>query len=48
MGVSLGNGFYNPLPMRMWGGRNIREELPVGRPVFIAKLILRHKDGESP
>ena len=46
MGVSLGNGFYNPLPMRMWGGRNIREELPVGRPVFIAVLILRHKNGE--
>jgi len=47
IGVSLGNGFYNPLPMRMWGGRNIREEMPVGRPVFIAKLILRNKGGES-
>ena len=47
IGVCLGNGFYNPLPMRMWGGRNIRLELPVGRPVFIAKLILRYRDGET-
>jgi len=47
IGVILGNGFYNPLPMRMWGGRNIRTELTVGRPVFIARLVLREKDGNT-
>jgi len=24
LGVSLGNGFYNPLPLRKWGRRNLR------------------------
>lgn len=47
LGVSLGNGFYNPLPMKMWGGRNLRTELPVGRPVFIAKLVLKKKNGRT-
>lgn len=38
IGVSLGNGWYNPLPLRMWGHLNIRKSLPVGRPCFIAQL----------
>ncbi len=46
IGVTLGNGFYNPLPMRMWGGLNLREALPVGNPVFIAKLVLTMKNGQ--
>jgi len=25
LGVSLGNGFYNPLPLRKWGRRNLRK-----------------------
>ena len=40
IGVTLGNGFYNPLPLRMWGRRNLRDVLNVGRPVFIGKIIL--------
>ncbi len=47
IGVTLGNGFYNPLPLRMWGRRNLRKVLNVGRPVFIAKLVLRQKDGNT-
>lgn len=47
LGVSLGNGFYNPLPMRKWGRRNLREDLSVGKPVFIAKLHIRYKNGDS-
>ncbi|MDX2415561.1 MAG: family 78 glycoside hydrolase catalytic domain [Bacteroidales bacterium] len=47
LGVTLGNGFYNPLPMKMWGGRNIRTELPVGRPVFIARLVLKDNKGRE-
>jgi alpha-L-rhamnosidase len=47
MGVMLGNGFYNPLPLRMWGRRNLREELTIGRPVFIAKLLVLYEDGTT-
>lgn len=47
LGVSLGNGFYNPLPMRKWGRRNLREDLTVGKPVFIAKLLIVYKNGDS-
>jgi len=45
MGVSLGNGFYNPLPLKMWGHLNLRETLTVGKPCFIAKIILEYNDG---
>jgi alpha-L-rhamnosidase len=45
IGVTLGNGFFNPLPMKMWGRLNLRKQLPVGRPVFIAKLKLEYLDG---
>ena len=46
IGVSLGNGFYNPLPLRMWGNLNLREKLSVGRPKLIAKLVLTYADGK--
>ncbi len=45
LGLRLGNGWYNPLPLRMWGGKNIREALPTGRPRAIALLIVEHTDG---
>lgn len=44
-GIILGNGWYNPLPLLMWGGRNIREALPVGRPRFISQLNIEYSDG---
>jgi alpha-L-rhamnosidase len=47
LGVSLGNGFYNPLPLRKWGHRNLRNDLPVGKPTFIAKLIITYNNGQS-
>ena len=47
LGVSLGNGFYNPLPLRKWGRRNLREDIAVGKPVFIAKLHISYKNGSS-
>jgi alpha-L-rhamnosidase len=47
LGVTLGNGFYNPLPMKMWGRRNLRLVVPVGRPVFIARLKLEYSDGKT-
>ena len=45
LGVMLGNGWYNPLPLRMWGRRNIRDALPVGRPRMIAQLEITYADG---
>ena len=45
IGVTLGNGFYNPLPMRKWGRRNPRVDLNVGKPTFIARLRVTYKDG---
>jgi alpha-L-rhamnosidase len=45
LGVTLGNGWYNPLPLRMWGHVNLRERLPVGRPQFIAQLAIEYADG---
>jgi alpha-L-rhamnosidase len=45
MGVMLGNGWYNPLPLMMWGGRNIRKDLITGRPRFICQLYIQNTDG---
>ncbi len=45
LGVTLGNGWYNPLPLRMWGRVNLRERLPVGRPQFLAQLVIDYADG---
>lgn len=47
LGVSLGNGFYNPLPLRKWGHRNLRTDLTVGKPTFIAKLLVTYKNGKT-
>ncbi|HVS95183.1 MAG TPA: family 78 glycoside hydrolase catalytic domain [Puia sp.] len=45
LGMMLGNGWYNPLPLKMWGHINIREALPVGRPKFILQLEIEYADG---
>jgi len=47
LGLTLGNGWYNPLPLRMWGHRNIRASMPTGRPRAIALLVVEHPDGTS-
>jgi len=45
LGVMVGNGWFNPLPLRMWGNRNLREALPVGRPRLIGQLEVELDDG---
>jgi len=45
IGVTLGNGWYNPLPLRMWGRLNLREYLTIGRPCFIVQMELTFTDG---
>lgn len=46
IGVTLGNGFYNPLPLRFWGHLNLREVLPTGRPKLILSLKIVFQNGE--
>jgi len=45
LGLTLGNGWFNPLPLRMWGTRNIRDALPTGRPRAVVCLVIEHADG---
>jgi alpha-L-rhamnosidase len=47
LGVTLGNGWYNPMPLRMWGGKNLREHLAIGRPRFISQLVITYRDGTT-
>ena len=47
LGVTLGNGFYNPLPLKMWGRINLRERLSVGQPRFIAKITVTYQSDET-
>jgi alpha-L-rhamnosidase len=47
LGVTLGNGWWNPLPLRLWGRRDLRKELAIGRPRFIAQLNVEYADGTT-
>lgn len=44
MGVILGNGFYNPIPMPIF--RNLREYLTIGQPCLKAQLRIVYKNGK--
>ena len=45
LGAMLGNGWYNVLPMRMWGQLNLRQFLTLGRPRLLAQLHIEYADG---
>ncbi len=45
IGVMLGNGWYNPLPLRFWGKINLRDTLTTGTPRLIAQLNIEYEDG---
>ncbi|MCF7974610.1 MAG: glycoside hydrolase family 78 protein [Phycisphaerae bacterium] len=47
LGVTLGNGWYNPMPLRMWGHKNLRENVPIGRPRFVSQLHIQYEDGSA-
>lgn len=47
LALMLGNGWYNPLPLRMWSHRNIRDSIPTGRPRAIVLLVIEHPDGTT-
>jgi len=44
LGVMLGNGWFNPLPLRLWGHINPRENLTIGKPRVIAQLVAEFED----
>ncbi len=47
IGTTLGNGFYNPLPMKLFGKYNLHKELPSGKPALIARLVIEYKSGDT-
>lgn len=45
VGIMLGSGWYDPLPLPLFGRWNLRKELPVGKPRAILRLDLEFADG---
>ncbi len=45
--LELGNGWWNPLPMKMWGLFNLRKTLPHGTPMAKATLEVEFADGTA-
>jgi len=43
--LRLGNGWYNLLPMKMWGRFNLRQNLVQGTPCVMAVLRVENADG---
>ncbi len=47
VGVMLGNGWFNPLPLAMWGRIKPGEALTTGEPRAIVQLVVEFADGTS-
>ncbi len=47
VGAMLGNGWFNPLPLRMFGRFNLRQQLTVGQPRLILQLVVEFTDGTT-
>eukprot|EP01116_Phalansterium_solitarium_P001032 TRINITY_DN10838_c0_g1_i1.p1 TRINITY_DN10838_c0_g1~~TRINITY_DN10838_c0_g1_i1.p1 ORF type:complete len:918 (+),score=221.32 TRINITY_DN10838_c0_g1_i1:46-2799(+) len=45
VGIMLGNGWYNPLPLRMWGSLDLRQQLTIGLPTTLLQLNVWYTDG---
>jgi alpha-L-rhamnosidase len=46
-GVMLGNGWWNPLPFKLFGRWDLREFQQTGRPCVKAEFHIRYMDGSS-
>ncbi len=46
-GVMLGNGWYNPLPLRLFGRIDLRKYQQTGRPCVKAEIHVQYSDGSS-
>lgn len=47
VGVMLGNGWYNPMPLKLFRRWNLREYLTVGKPCAKAQIRIVYTDGSS-
>jgi alpha-L-rhamnosidase len=47
LSIMLGNGWYNPLPIRLFGEFNLRNVQQTGRPCLSAQLYIKYNDGSS-
>ncbi len=45
LGIMLGNGWYNALPLRLFGQFNIRDFQETGRPCLMGQILVRYADG---
>jgi alpha-L-rhamnosidase len=45
-GLLLGNGWYNALPLRIFG-RNLRQILPTGEPRVLLRMVIEYRDGTT-
>ncbi len=45
LGITLGNGWYNPLPLRLFGRFNLRDVQQTGRPCIKAQVLIKYTDG---
>jgi len=46
-GIMLGSGWYNPLPLRLFGRIDLRKYQQTGRPCVKAEMHIRYDDGSS-
>ncbi|MEO6328096.1 MAG: family 78 glycoside hydrolase catalytic domain [Ginsengibacter sp.] len=47
IGFILGNGWYNPLPLRLFGRFNLRNVQQTGRPCVKAQVLIKYTDGTA-
>lgn len=47
IGVMLGNGWWNPLPLRLFRTYNLRDVQETGRPCLKAQILVRYNDGSE-
>ncbi|NJN28077.1 MAG: hypothetical protein HC819_19945 [Cyclobacteriaceae bacterium] len=47
LGVMLGNGWYNPMPIKLFQRWNLRDYLTVGKPCLMAQLRITFVDGST-
>lgn len=47
LSVMLGNGWWNPVPIKLFGRWDLREYQQTGRPCFISQLHLVYEDGST-
>ena len=45
--IQLGNGWYNPAPLKLLGKYNMRQRLSVGKPMFLCQLTQYSSDSST-